>query len=115
MIGSQRSPQRQPGQHWQGSRLLSRRRPLAPPCLVVSKIGSGITITNGVISVASSGGGGSSVNVVNALTSTSATDALSANQGKVLKGLIDAIPPPPTWSTLTGKPTTFRRQLPAPP
>ena len=66
------------------------------------RIGAGITINqNGVISVAS---GGSSVTVVNVLTSTSATDALSAAQGKVLKGLIDAIPPPPTWSTLAGKP-----------
>lgn len=31
-----------------------------------------------------SGGGGSSINVVNNLTSTSTTDALSANQGKIL-------------------------------
>lgn len=34
-------------------------------------------------------GGGSSINVVDNLTSDSATDALSAKQGKVLKGLVD--------------------------
>lgn len=39
-----------------------------------------------------SGGGGSSVTVVDTLTSSSSTDALSANQGRVLKGLVDAIP-----------------------
>lgn len=33
--------------------------------------------------------GGSSVNVINNLNSNSTTDALSAKQGKVLKGLID--------------------------
>ena len=41
----------------------------------------------------SAGGGGVDVggpDVVDNLTSTSTTDALSANQGKVLKGLIDA-------------------------
>ena len=32
------------------------------------------------------------INIVDNLTSTSATDALSANQGRVLKELIDAIP-----------------------
>ena len=35
------------------------------------------------------GGGGSSVTVIDNLTSTSSTDALSANQGRVLKGLVD--------------------------
>lgn len=35
------------------------------------------------------GGGGSSVNVVDGLDSDSSTDALSAKQGKVLKGMID--------------------------
>lgn len=35
------------------------------------------------------GGGGTSVTVVDNLTSTSTTDALSANQGRVLKGLVD--------------------------
>jgi hypothetical protein len=38
------------------------------------------------------GGGGTSVTVIDNLISTSSTDALSANQGRVLKGLIDAIP-----------------------
>lgn len=35
------------------------------------------------------GGGGSSITVVDNLNSTSGTDALSANQGRVLKGLVD--------------------------
>ena len=35
------------------------------------------------------GGGGGSINVIDTLTSTSSTDALSANQGRVLKGLVD--------------------------
>lgn len=35
------------------------------------------------------GGGGASITVVDNLTSTSTTDALSANQGRVLKGLVD--------------------------
>ena len=35
------------------------------------------------------GGGGSSINVIDSLISTSSTDALSANQGRVLKGLVD--------------------------
>ena len=35
------------------------------------------------------GGGGASVTVIDNLTSTSSTDALSANQGRVLKGLVD--------------------------
>ena len=34
-------------------------------------------------------GGGGSTTVIDNLTSTSATDALSANQGRVLKGLVD--------------------------
>lgn len=38
------------------------------------------------------GGGGSTVTVIDNLTSTSTTDALSANQGRALKGMIDAIP-----------------------
>lgn len=37
-------------------------------------------------------GGGATINVVDNLTSISATDALSANQGKVLKDLIDSLP-----------------------
>lgn len=37
-----------------------------------------------------SGGGGSSVTVIDNLNSTSGTDALSANQGHVLKGYVDA-------------------------
>lgn len=35
------------------------------------------------------GGGGSSITVVDNLNSTSGTDALSANQGRVLKGMVD--------------------------
>ena len=40
--------------------------------------------------MALTGGGGSSVTVIDNLTSTSSTDALSANQGRVLKGLVDS-------------------------
>lgn len=36
------------------------------------------------------GGGGTSVTVIDNLISTSSTDALSANQGRVLKGLVDS-------------------------
>lgn len=36
------------------------------------------------------GGGGGSITVIDNLTSTSSTDALSANQGRVLKGMVDA-------------------------
>lgn len=43
------------------------------------KVGSGLSINNGVLSVTAGGGG--SVTVIDSLTSTSATDALSANQG----------------------------------
>lgn len=39
--------------------------------------------------MALTGGGGSSVTVIDNLTSTSSTDALSANQGRVLKGYVD--------------------------
>ena len=37
------------------------------------------------------GGGGASITVVDSLTSSSSTDALSANQGRVLKGYVDTI------------------------
>ena len=50
--------------------------------------GTTITISDGVISAV--GGGGGSVTVVDNLTSSSATSALSANQGKTLKSIIDA-------------------------
>lgn len=36
------------------------------------------------------GGGGTSITVVDNLTSTSTTDALSANQGRALKGMVDS-------------------------
>ena len=39
--------------------------------------------------MALTGGGGSTVTVIDNLISTSSTDALSANQGRVLKGLVD--------------------------
>lgn len=35
------------------------------------------------------GGGGSTINVINNLTSSSTTDALAANQGRVLKNMVD--------------------------
>lgn len=60
------------------------------------------------------GGGGTSVTVIDNLTSTSSTDALSANQGRVLKGYVDlkansadlaAVATSGAYSDLTGKPT----------
>lgn len=41
--------------------------------------------------MALTGGGGSTVTVIDNLTSSSSTDALSANQGRVLKGYVDTI------------------------
>lgn len=56
---------------------------------VVKVDGSSITISNGVITAHTSGGGG--VTVVNSLESTSTTDALSANMGHELKGITDGL------------------------
>lgn len=42
-----------------------------------------------VMTLTGGGGGGGSIEVIDGLTSTSSTDALSANQGRVLKGLVD--------------------------
>lgn len=55
-----------------------------------------IRLTNGksfsfAISGGSGGGGGSDINVIDSLTSTSKTDALSANQGRALSELINSI------------------------
>lgn len=53
------------------------------------KVGANLNITaDGVLNAT---GGGTSVGVVDNLTSISTTDALSANQGRILKSLIDAI------------------------
>ncbi len=49
---------------------------------------------------------GTSVNVVDGLQSTSATDALSANQGKVLKGLIDGKQPAGDYALKSAIPST---------
>lgn len=56
-----------------------------------------ITISN------AGGGGGGSVNVINSLTSDSTSDALSAKQGKVLKGLVDDKLPSNQGSENAGK------------
>lgn len=62
----------------------------------------------------SGGGGGSSILVIDNLTSGSSTDALSANQGRVLKGLCDgkvdasslaAVATSGSYNDLTNKPT----------
>lgn len=55
-----------------------------------------------LIDVSVSDGGGSDIVVQDNLTTASATDALSANQGVALKGLIDAIPANPTGANPTG-------------
>lgn len=60
------------------------------------------------------GGGGSSIVVIDNLTSGSSTDALSANQGRVLKGLVDgkidasslaAVATSGSYNDLSNKPT----------
>lgn len=53
------------------------------------------------------GSGGSSTIVVDNLNSSSATAALSANQGRILKALIDAKVSIVTWSDIQNKPTTI--------
>lgn len=62
----------------------------------------------------SGGGGGSPINVIDNLTSASSTDALSANQGRVLKGLVDdkvdasdlaSVATSGSYNDLTNKPT----------
>ena len=62
----------------------------------------------------SGGGGGSSIVVIDNLTSGSSTDALSANQGRVLKGLVDSkvdasslanVATSGSYNDLTNKPT----------
>lgn len=61
------------------------------------------------------GGGGSNVEVIDNLESTDTEAALSANQGRVLKSLIDNIqtqgggtsPSSVDWSNVTNKPSTF--------
>ena len=66
------------------------------------------------------GGGGGSVVVIDNLTSGSSTDALSANQGRVLKGLVDnkadssslaAVATSGAYADLTGKPTINDKTL----
>ena len=52
-------------------------------------------------------GGGGAVTIVDALTSTSTDAALSANQGRVLKSLIDGKISSVGWNDVTGKPATF--------
>ena len=56
---------------------------------------------------AGSTGGGGAVTIVDALTSTSTDAALSANQGRVLKSLIDGKISSVGWNDVTGKPATF--------
>ncbi|WP_455639776.1 tail fiber domain-containing protein [Parabacteroides sp.] len=53
------------------------------------KVGSGLSISNGVLSVV--GGGGGAVSVIDNLTSTSTTSALSANQGRLLDSRLQSV------------------------
>ncbi len=48
-----------------------------------------VSVSGNDVTISSTGGGGAEVGVVDNLTSTSVTDALSANQGRVLKGEVD--------------------------
>lgn len=54
-------------------------------------LGDGLAIDSDSGAIINTREAGSNITVVNNLTSSSATDALSANQGKVLKGLIDSV------------------------
>lgn len=54
-------------------------------------LGDGLAIDSDSGAIINTREVGSNITVVNNLTSSSATDALSANQGKVLKGLIDSV------------------------
>lgn len=56
---------------------------------------------------AGSTGGGGAFTIVDNLTSTSTDAALSANQGRVLKSLIDGKMSSVAWNDITGKPSTF--------
>ena len=78
---------------------------------------SGTVTSNSIISVndVSAYGGASSpswsLSVIDNLTSTSTTDALSANQGRILKDLIDnfsgGTASSVSWNNVTNKPTTI--------
>jgi hypothetical protein len=66
-------------------------------------------------SISGSGGSSEDINVVDALTSTSRYDALSANQGRYLKSLIDNIPTSYNWSSIIDAPSKlsqFTNDLP---
>lgn len=54
-----------------------------------------------------SGGTGTTITVVDSLTSTSIDSALSANQGRTLKELIDNKSSVSSWDELLNKPSTF--------
>ena len=67
-------------------------------------------ISDGEISASGAGdgsGSGGSVTIVDNLNSTSTDAALSANQGRVLKSLIDSKISSVTWDDINYKPTTF--------
>lgn len=48
-----------------------------------------VSVSGNDVTISSTGGGGAEVGIVDNLESTSTTDALSANQGRVLKGEVD--------------------------
>ena len=48
-----------------------------------------VSVNGNDVTISSTGGGGAEVGIVDNLESTSTTDALSANQGRVLKGEVD--------------------------
>lgn len=62
---------------------------LGPASVINFNSGANVTLENGVLTIDISGG--SSINVVDNLLSTSATDALSANQGNVLDSRLQAV------------------------
>lgn len=81
----------------------------------VLKIDGNLIVTGGVTMYSdgtggSGSGGAGSVTIVDGLTSTDASAALSANQGRILKGMIDGKSDSGhthSWDVITGKPTTF--------
>ena len=81
----------------------------------VLKIDGSLIVTGGVTMYSdgtggSGSGGAGSVTIVDGLTSTDTSAALSANQGRILKGMIDGKSDSGhthSWGVITGKPTTF--------
>ena len=80
----------------------------------LASVGNVVAMADGTEAGGGSGSGGSNVEVVDNLTSTDTEAALSANQGRVLKELIDnaqtsggGTATSIDWANVTNKPSTF--------